>query len=203
MTLWRFPAALLLLVLSLQGGFILLSRSRAQRLSPGVDYVQGELVVTFAEDFVPSEHQVSLARRIFGTPSLDNLLSVRECYDVYKFLSTCGRAKSEGGKRLERTFLLRFRDGTDAQMLQTALLRLPAFERVSLNRLLEREYGAIKQRFPIPESIKESLREQRPALDPVRLLHGIRVCLRSVLSTTPRRPGSLPRTTIPARGVCP
>lgn len=30
----------------------------------------------------------------------------------------------------------------------------------------------------IPKSIKETLREQRPALDPVRLLHGIRVCLR-------------------------
>jgi hypothetical protein len=148
LTSWRFPAALLLLVFSLHGGSILLSRPRAQSLSPGIDYVQGELIVTFAEHFMPSQDQVSLASQTFGIPSLDSLLSVHECYDVYKFLGTYGRAKSEGGKWLERTFLFKFRDGTDAQVLQAALLRLPLFECVSLNRLLEIEYGAVEQRFP-------------------------------------------------------
>jgi hypothetical protein len=66
LTSWPFSVALLLSVFSLQGGSILSSRSPAEILSPGVDYVQGELIVTFAEHLMPSEDQVSLASRTFG-----------------------------------------------------------------------------------------------------------------------------------------
>jgi len=122
--------------------------SYAQTLLPGLDYVQGELIVTFREQYMPEQDQVSFATRSFGIQDLDTLLDTLGCYYMEKYLSTYGRVKSEGGARLERTFLLKFRDGTDAQAVANTLLQLPHFERASLNRLLKREYGGIQRRVP-------------------------------------------------------
>jgi hypothetical protein len=120
----------------------------SQTLVPGVDYVQGELLATFSEPFMPGETQVSLENQRFGVAELDSLLLLHRCSGVQKFLPTYGKAKSPEARALERMFLISWDDDTDAQVLQQALLQLPCFERVSLNTLLVREYGSLRQRMP-------------------------------------------------------
>ncbi len=130
------------MVLALLAGLAGLTVS--QTLVPGVDYVQGELLVTFSEHLMPTEAELSLDARRFGIGELDSLLVLHRCSRLEKFLPTYGKAKSSAGSALERMFLLSWDDDTDAQVLRQQLLQLPYFERVSLNTLLVKEYGSLR-----------------------------------------------------------
>ncbi len=107
------------------------------------------MIVIFSEAFMPSELQVSLTEPHFGIPALDYFLKVHKAKKLERILTTYDKCKSEAGKRLERTFTIKYDDGTDAQEIVRKLSSFPYFELVKLNRRYKKiYYGGVKRFVP-------------------------------------------------------
>jgi hypothetical protein len=117
-------------------------------LIAGIDYVQGQVVLTFAPSYAPNATAFSPAPPGVGTSSIDSLLQYYEGFELRKLVSTFDTYTSEAGQRLERTYLFRYEADIDAQDLADQFLQLPYFERVELNLILHLEPAGTRRFVP-------------------------------------------------------
>jgi len=132
-----------------------LARSPARRQSgdlwslvPGVDYVQGEVIVVFSEASRPSPSAVRLAEARVGIQQVDDLLEEHEALKLERLVTSFDECKSRSGRRLERTYLLRFPQTKEAIQLRQSLAEMPQIESASLNRLRQKRFYGVKRYVP-------------------------------------------------------
>jgi len=118
------------------------------RLEAGIDYVQGEVLVTFASQYAPNSSNFSSAPPSSGSSPIDSIFESFEGTDLRKLLSTFDSYSSAAGQRLERTYLFRYETELDAQEVVDSLSSLGYFERVGLNRLVDFEAHGTARMVP-------------------------------------------------------
>jgi hypothetical protein len=136
--------ALVILLLSLQGSALF----AADDMLPGRDYVQGKVIVIFGESCMPAEESLDLANNRFGNTAVDSLIAELSVRKIKRFLTPAENIRSRGGRMLTRTFSIDFVEGVDAQDLVSQLRRLACFERVMVNRIVEKTYYALRRWTP-------------------------------------------------------
>jgi len=104
-------------------------------------YVPGMVVVRFTPSAMPSREAVGMAPAAFQKPDLDNILREHGAFRLSRFLRTFGEETSPAGRLLDRTFVICYEDGTDAQLVVAELSALPYFESVAVNHRLRKYYG--------------------------------------------------------------
>lgn len=117
----------------------------------GKDYVRGEVIFAFREGSMPSDVDLSRSAGRVGVPAIDSVLAGCLATSVVKLV--VGRdtpTQSDDARRFERTFLLRYDSALDPKDVVAALSSKPYFDYVIINRIVEKEYFALRRWTPPP-----------------------------------------------------
>jgi hypothetical protein len=117
-------------------------------LVPGEDYIQGEVVVTFAPAYAPTPSSFSPSPPSSGSSPIDSIFEYYEAVELRKLVSTFDTFTSTEGQQLERTYLFRYQAEVDAQDMAEELSQLPYFESVELNLVLHLESHGTQRFVP-------------------------------------------------------
>jgi subtilisin family serine protease len=117
-------------------------------LLPGIDYVPGDVVVTFSEAYMPVEAGFSGVPPRFSITDLDSLTQAYGGLRIHKLLPSWNRATSNAARTLERSFVVTFDGRQDAREIVEQWSRLPQFERVQLNRIYHIEFYGVPREVP-------------------------------------------------------
>jgi hypothetical protein len=117
-------------------------------LEPGVDFVPGEVIVTFLPSHMPVKGGVSLAEPRFGVTALDIVIQRHGAVRMRKLTPSYDQGRSESKSRLARTFLIKFGEGTNIESVIAELSRMRHFELVTFNRIVKLQFGGTNRYDP-------------------------------------------------------
>ena len=129
--------------------------SSDDQLVPDVDFVSGELIVTFSKGCEPSKNSVDFETYSFGNSDIDTPLSASGVYHLKKILPSYDRATSPAADFLERSYVIRFSPEIDARELRRTLYDTGCFENIDLNQILEISFYGTKQDIPTADEFEE------------------------------------------------
>ncbi len=112
------------------------------------NYVPNEVVVTFAEMYVPAQDSVSFPAASVGISAVDSLFDASSALFLSKVIPSYDVYTSEAGRRLERTFVVHLSGSPDIPELVEAWALLPYFEHVEVNALLDWETAGTSRFTP-------------------------------------------------------
>ncbi len=101
----------------------------------GEDYADGEVILTFKPEHMPSAENVTASPPGVGITALDGVFAAVQAQAIVKLIPTYGALVSQLGQRMERKFLLVYASGEDPMNVATDLLTQPYFEDVTVNSL--------------------------------------------------------------------
>ncbi len=128
------------------------SRAQTTYLVPGIDYVPGELILSFREHSVPSDSILALWPGRIGVPGVDQVLTNYGTSGLKRLLPRREPISSTNVRRLERTFVVRFTENVDPMQFVMALRDEQYFDYVIVNRIVEREYYSLARWEPSTSS---------------------------------------------------
>ncbi len=122
--------------------------SGPQALVPGIDYVQGEVIITMTPTHMPSKSEVSFSPPSLGIAELDSIFELYGGYKLKKLLPSYNTYISDSGRKLESTFILHYQNDIDAQDLAAILSQFLYIERAAVNHLLHIQFYGTKRLEP-------------------------------------------------------
>ncbi len=128
----RFEAWVLCLCVGVVG---LVTRTATAQLP----YVSGQVLVTFAEGYMPTAQEVGSSPPFIGQSSVDALFAEYGAIRLEKIIPSYEEYSSTEGRWLERTFTLTYSDAIDPAELAADWSQLPYFETVTVNEILDWE----------------------------------------------------------------
>jgi len=99
--------------------------SETSELLPGIDYVQGEVLITFRPADMPTRDEVTTAPARVSIEPLDEFFESVGAANLRKLFPWDESYESEAGQRLARTFVLRYDAPVDAQEMVDQISELP------------------------------------------------------------------------------
>ncbi len=117
-------------------------------LIASVDYVQGEVIITFRAAYMPQRSNVTSRPPRIRISPIDSVFQSIGGSELRKMLSWDDVFCFEEGDRLARTFVLQYDAPIDAQEMVENLSRSPYFERVTLNRIHHLRPHGTRQLIP-------------------------------------------------------
>jgi len=101
-----------------------------QDLVPSVDYVPGELIITFSKGNQPDEHDIDYENCEMDIHSVDALFDSWQVNLIRKLIPTFNRATSEAGSFLERTYVIEYPATSDALAVRQSFANLGDLPRI-------------------------------------------------------------------------
>jgi hypothetical protein len=104
------------------------------------EYTQGQVILVLRENVpIPSE-VTSLIRPRLGIASVDSVMDRRDARKLRGLLKSRSHLRTNSARRLARTFLLTYDDGTDARVVAAELASCRQVEKAMVNSILRKVY---------------------------------------------------------------